>query len=504
VQTKIVINSTNAETRIALLEDSKLKEIYIERNQKPSLVGNIYLAKVSRVIPGIQSSFIDIGQDNTAFLFGGDVLNTELIAARQKEIDSSKEQDYDQKRKHLPNQNIEKLLTPGQSIPVQITKDPLGSKGARATMDLSVAGRFLVLTPFFHHIGISRRITDDLLREKLKETVSAVAPLDAGFIIRTAAAEATPEQLKNDVQYLINKWQHIQQKIKNLSEPQLIYSDHSIHTRIIRDIFHEGTKIETDNHIVYDELKEFFSAINMDSDNILTLHKEDQLIFDKHDIEPQISNALKAKVWLPSGGYLIIDHTEALCAFDVNTGKFTGNNSARDTILRTNLEAAEEVVSQLRLRNIGGIVVIDFIDMDYPDDQDQIVDKLSGELAHDKARTNVLSISELGLLQMTRKRTSDPLLTMMSQNCPHCLGKGVVQSYPTLATELFREIKRYCYKHSPKDLNIEIRDDLLAWLNENFEQHLEKLKNDFKVEIIFQLSKVKYKDLGKDVYQIIQ
>ncbi len=473
---KLIVNSLPSETRIALLEENRVREIYIERHNSKGLIGNIYKAKVSRVLPGIQAAFVNIGTDRSAFLYRDDVV--EPSATNRKDP------------RENPNKTpIQHILKDGQEILVQVVKEPLGSKGARVTMVMTIPGRYVVLMPEFDTLGVSRRIESEQVRDSLHKISSELKPDQMGLIVRTAAEKASKDQLKSDISYLQSVWSKIQDSRPLKSAPSLLYQEPEIILKTIRDL--DSPDI---SDIIFDD-KDVFSHVEHLIDNFtenakpkLGLYKEKSPIFDYFEIEVDISRSLSRKVWLPSGGYLVIDQTEALTSFDVNSGKNVGEGSARETILNTNLESAIEIANQLRLRNLGGIIIIDFIDMADFEDQKRVNAAFSEALKNDKSRTTVYQINELGLVQMTRKRTRDSLGRILTEECVQCSGQGRVASKETLLYDISRDIIRNIVHSNFKSIELCVREDLYeAFLNEE-KQMIDYLEDRYQITI--QLQKV--------------
>ncbi|HAA59265.1 MAG TPA: Rne/Rng family ribonuclease [Myxococcales bacterium] len=424
----LVINSTLPEVRVALLENGHLAELYVEREREQGIVGNIYRGRVVRVLPGMQAAFVDIGQEKAAFLYVNEAKPTEM----QESAEGGEERD---------DWRIEQLLYEGQSITVQVSKEPIGTKGARLTTHITLPGRYLVYLPGFSHIGVSRRITSAEERDRLKSIMEGLRGPDGGFIIRTVAEGATEEQLKQDREFLARLWQEIQRRETDAKAPELLYFDLSVTLRSIRDLCNDETeRVEIDKFEDYGRIQRFLKAYMPDVSFSVKYYGGDEPIFDIFGISHEISRALGRQVWLKSGGYLVIDQAEALTAIDVNTGRFVGRKSLQDTIFQTNLEAVQEVVHQLRLRNIGGLIIIDFIDMESPEHRERVCAALVNALRSDRAKTNVLKISELGLVEMTRKRVRESLGRTLTEPCFYCEGRGVLKSKTTICYEILREI----------------------------------------------------------------
>lgn len=460
VDKKLIVNANVSETRIALLEGERVAELYIERHSSKGLVGSIYKAKVTRVLPGMQSAFVNIGLDRSAFLYGGDVLDADLIREYKRDFDLD-----ESRESHANRKPIEDLIKVGQEILVQVAKEPLGSKGPRVTMLISVPGRYLVLMPDINSIGISRRITDEQERERLRSLMERIKPPTMGIIVRTAGENVDESLLLKDLEYLQKTWANIADRRKLVHSPALLYNEPNIILKTTRDLYSdEVSQIVVDDEQAYQQLRHFLTDTIPGASARLKFYEGDAPVFDAFGVEMDIAVALARKVWLPSGGYIVVDQTEALTSFDVNTGKFVGSSNARDTILKTNMEAVDEIVHQLRVRNIGGIIVLDFIDMEHMEDRERVNLRFAERLKSDKARTNVLSINELGLVQLTRKRTSESLERVMMEPCVYCDGRGRVASVKTEAYNLIRDIVRHVLRTNQKDLRVRAREDIINWL----------------------------------------
>jgi ribonuclease G len=443
---EILINVTPVETRVALVENGMLQEVYIERSSNRGIVGNIYKGRVVRVLPGMEAAFVDIGLERAAFIHVSDIVSN-----------SSPENQVAQQA------DIALLLREGQTLVVQVIKDPIGTKGARLTTQLSIASRYLVYMPGLSHIGISQRIEDELERERLKqliigcqtqlaETLSTAKDADdtaslenvtAGFIARTAAEGAGEEEFQADVRFLARLWKKLQQRIKDNSAPSVIYQDLPLFTRAIRDLVKPQTeKIRIDSNESYLIVKEFAENFLIDVSDRLEYYPGERPVFDLYNVDDEIQKALGRKVQLKSGGYLIIDQTEAMTTIDVNTGGFVGHRNLEETIFKTNLEAARTIGRQLRLRNLGGIIILDFIDMEDEEHKRQVLRMLEKMLERDHARTTVSCVSELGLVEMTRKRTTESLGQTLCEPCNVCDGTGLLKTPETVCYEIMREILR--------------------------------------------------------------
>lgn len=453
VAKQLVINSTSYETRVALIEGGQVSEYYIERSRDRGIVGGIYKGKVIRVLPGMQSCFVDIGLERAAFLYGGDIKpegSYELPEGFDEEgkpihhhVDDDENSEGNPNKNFQKNYKISDLVKEGQEVLVQVAKDAISTKGARVTTYLSLPGRYVVLMPSINHIGVSRRIQSEDERTRLRTIVQKIKPDGAGIIVRTASENVPDEKIIADIDFLVKLWESLRTKSLKSKSPCLVHEDLDLVFRATRDLISRDLdRIVIDDKKRYEDLVRFLNRFSVKLGAQVQLYQGDTQIFDAFGIEQEVSRALGSKVWLKSGGYLIIEQTEALTAIDVNTGRFVGNKSLGDTIVKTNLEAVKEIVQQLRLRNIGGIIILDFIDMDRNDDRDKVFQALVEELKKDKAKTTVLRISEMGLVQMTRKRTEESLMQKMTVDCPYCDGNGHVKSPSTVSYEVIRELLR--------------------------------------------------------------
>ncbi|SMF67088.1 Rne/Rng family ribonuclease [Pseudobacteriovorax antillogorgiicola] len=495
---KLVINVNVSETRIALMEQDRAAELYVERQSSLGMVGNIYKAKVSRVLPGMQSAFVNIGSDRSAFLYGGDVVDEEYL--NNLKLNNGKDVDPRSNSNKTP---IEKILKEGDEIMVQVAKEPLGTKGPRVTMLITIPGRYLVLMPDFDNVGISRRIEDSELRDRLERDVEAIRPENMGLIVRTAAAEAQPENLKKDLDYLLRVWNNVKDLMGRRGAPALLYQEPDIILKTTRDLYSEDvSEIVVDDSQAHSQLSHFLQGVIPGADDKLKLHESETPIFDHYSLEIDIAKALSRKVWLPSGGYLVIDQTEALTSFDVNTGKYVGSHNARETILKTNLESVDEIVHQLRVRNLGGIIIIDFIDMELYEDQQQVNERLEEALKVDKSRTNVLAINELGLVQMTRKRTRESLERALTVECHYCGGSGRCLSTESAVLDLARDIERFALRTKSKKIFVTTRQDIIDRFMNEEEQLFQLLVERFDIEIALQPGRAEIESLQEALYDI--
>ena len=431
---EILINVTPVETRVALVENGMLQEAYIERTSRKGIVGNIYKGKVVRVLPGMEAAFVDIGLERAAFIHASDVVPSQSNGDEPADTP-----------KTVPD--IRSLLREGQSLVVQVTKDPIGTKGARLTTQLSIPSRYLVFMPGVSHVGISQRIEDDTERTRLKTLVEEAAAEDqdvqGGYIIRTAAEAASPEDLIGDMAYLHRLSQSIHERIARVQAPAVVYQDLPLFIRTIRDLIRPQTeKVRIDSRESHQRVMEFVEEFVTEFADKVEYYPGERPIFDLYSVEDEIQKALSRKVQLKSGGYVIIDQTEAMTTIDINTGAFVGHRNLEETIFKTNLEAARAISRQLRLRNLGGIIIIDFIDMEDPEHQRQVHRMLEKMLERDHAKTKITGVSELGLVEMTRKRTTESLGQVLCEPCPICDGRGFLKTTETVCYEVFREILR--------------------------------------------------------------
>ena len=423
---EILINITPMESRVAVVENGVLQEVHVERTQKRGIVGNIYKGKVVRVLPGMQAAFVDIGLERAAFIHAAEISSREGSAVEP----------------------ISALVHEGQSLVVQVTKDPIGSKGARLTTQLSIPSRYLVYMPRTAHVGISLKIEDEAERERLKQVVADCIAAEGieetgGFILRTAADGARSEDILADIRYLRRLWLQISSQMESAATPSVIYEDLSLALRTLRDLVNAKIeKIRIDSRETFQKVCQFVDELMPEVADRLEHYPGERPIFDLYGVEDEIQKALERKVLLKSGGYLIIDPTEAMTTIDVNTGGFVGHRTLEETIFKTNLEAATAIARQMRLRNLGGIIIIDFIDMEDEEHQRQVLRTLEKQLERDHAKTNIIGITELGLVQMTRKRTRESLTQVLCESCPSCQGRGLQKTAETICYEIFREILR--------------------------------------------------------------
>ncbi|HYB71512.1 MAG TPA: Rne/Rng family ribonuclease [Candidatus Bathyarchaeia archaeon] len=443
---RIVVNAGVTETRLAVQDGNLLTELYIERADRRSIVGNIYKGVVTNVLPGMQAAFVDIGLSKDAFLYAGDYTANLGESDRPGDVEDETADvdvgDGEAEPRREAVAPIEEMLRKGQEVLVQVAKESLGTKGARVTSFVSIPGRYIVYMPQAHHVGVSRRIHDDAERDRLRAIVKDLPPPPGGFIVRTVAEGKGQEELAADVHFLTRLWGQVQARFESAKAPALLHEEMDVTFRVVRDLFSpEIDEFLVDSDAAYQKCLQFATSLVPQLASRVRKWDKDTPIFEATGIEREIDKALRRRVWLKSGGYIVIDHTEALVAIDVNSGKYVGKRDFEETVLKINMEAVTEVVRQIRLRDLGGIIIIDFIDMERPEHRDQVFKALKRVLADDKARTNVLEISELGLVEMTRKRVRQSLQSLFCAPCPTCKGSGVVKSDFTLTAEIFRKIQ---------------------------------------------------------------
>ena len=484
---EILISGTARETRVAILEDDRLVELLVDRPDARRMVGDIYLGTVEAVLPGIQAAFVNIGAEKSAFLHASD-----LIEAEDEDEPSAHDDDNGNggasgagnggtrsARRRLPN--VADELKRGEAKIVQVIKEPIGTKGPRVTAQISLAGRFLVYMPFASKVGVSRKIENREQRAKLREMVSKLVPQEAGaggWIIRTVAEDLTEQSCKREIEHLYGLWKKIKRKSGSVRAPTLLQRETSLTRGIIRDLFSDKVdSLLVDSKVLHAEVVQYLKQIDPDLLDRVKLYQAETPLFDEYDIEAEIRSLFKPRVELPTGGYLIIQPTEALTSIDVNTGRYTGKKDPESTILKTNVEAAREVARQLRLRDIGGIIVVDFIDMESRGNRDKVLQELRTHLGRDRARTKAFAVSELGLIEMTRQRVRPSLWQSMTAECPTCHGTGRVFRPEVVVRRMERSLKRAGAEHKERQLAVRLHPDVALYLVEqepNFLRQLEK------------------------------
>lgn len=439
---EIFISVAQHEKRVAILDHKRIEEFYVERADYVNLVGNIYKGKVESVLPGMGAAFVNIGIEKNGFLYVADVVAAPADYEKMTSGSDSEQTERPAERRRLPS--ITELLKKGDDVVVQVVKEPIGTKGARLTTHISIPGRFLVMMPFDNTIGISKRIESREERDRIRKIIAGLKlPKEIGFIVRTAARGANEKDFARESRYLLGLWNHIKARVSRARPPQLIHQEYDIVLRVVRDIFtHDYTRLEIDSRNEFKRISHFLRILAPQLRERVRLHTDAVPLFEKHEIEKQIEKLYDKVVQLKSGGYLIFDQTESLVAIDVNSGKFVGRRNLEDTAFKTNMEAAEEVTRQLKLRDIGGIIIIDFIDMESHEHRKNVFRTLERNLEDDKAKTNILNISSIGLVEMTRQRVRKSIEGKSYQKCPYCHGRGIVKSVATVSFDLMRKLER--------------------------------------------------------------
>ena len=457
---EIVINTTHEETRVAILENGKMVDLFIERRESEKIVGNIYKGKVRNVLPGLSSAFVDAGLEKNVYLYVDDVV------AEGKE------------------QKIEKMIAGGQDILVQVDKEPISTKGAKATMDISLPGRFLVYMPFSEHGGISKNIHEREERSRLKSIINTVkTDLPGGFIVRTEAEDATEKELKRELKYLTRMWESIQRRAERAKAPALVHRDLGIVFQTVRDYFNEDVELFlVDSPEEYKDVLEFVNVVSPELADRVKLYSGKTPIFKAYHAEAEIKGLRANRVNLPSGGYLIIQEAESLCAIDVNTGRFTGKKSQEETVTLTNIEAANEIPRQLRLRNIGGIIVIDFIDMKHARNRQRVLEAISQAVKGDKAKIKIWPITKLGLIEMTRERRRESFLALMGEPCPQCHGSGQVLARETLFITVKQELEQMRLSCHPGKVKIRVAPPVAQYFKERIVRLRKAVGGDIEVQ----------------------
>ena len=483
---EIAISVAREETRVAVMDGGVVTDLFGDRAKQKDFVGNVYKGKVAKVLPGMQAAFVDIGLDKAAFLHVSDLsLDSEpgdtLVDADE---DDDKDADMLRPRRQI-SKPIEQLLSEGQELMVQISKGPIGTKGPRVTTYVSFPGRYLVFMPNVEHIGVSRRIARDEERARLKDIMKRVRHPGCGYIVRTVSEGVKEDELRSDVEFLHVLWQDILTKRAQLAAPALLHADLSLSFRVVRDLF--GKKVERlwiDSREEYEAVRDFVQRFSPEQTSRIHYYDKEESLFDHLGVEQELARALSRKVWLKSGGYLVIDHTEAMTVIDVNTGRFVGKRDQEETILRNNLEAAKEVAYQIRLRGIGGIIIVDFIDMEREKNRERVYHALVDAMASDKARSRISRISDLGLIEISRERVREDLLRSLSEPCHYCEGRGYTKSPTTVAYEIFREIRRIGKGAEQQRIVIGAHPIVAGLLQDEERQGLETLEHDCLAKMI--------------------
>lgn len=491
---ELIINGDFFETRVALVENGQVAEFYIERSSDLGIGGNIYKGRVVRVLPGMQAAFVDINLEKAAFLYVSDIHHPmgeieQLLlnscegsgeSEPSEEPAEPSEQEFNDVcylQKHLVDIPIEDRLQEGQEILVQVAKEPIGNKGARITTHITLPGRHLVFMPTMDHVGVSRRIENEKERKRLREIMCAIKPPRCGFIVRTAADGVEPEKLEAEMNFLMKLWENIQRRAEQAPVPSLIYQELNVTLRAVRDLFtKEIDRLIIDSESEYRNILTFTETFMPSLKSAVELYQGEEPIFDAYGIEMEVQRALSRKIWLKSGGYIVIERTEALTAIDVNTGRYVGKRNLEETILKTNLEAVKEIAYQLRLRNIGGIIIIDFIDMEKESSREKVCNALKEAMRKDKSKTNILNMSDLGLIEMTRKRTKESIGQVLCEPCFYCDGEGYLKSKQTVCYEILRELERDRKDLFGQNINVTMHPEVAACFYDEERVHLEKVE----------------------------
>jgi ribonuclease G len=532
VTQKMLIESDPHQTRIAVLEDDRLTEIFVERRRHRGLVGNVYKGRVTRVLPGMQAAFVDVGLERDAFLYvsdvaadveamednelgdaggdepaGGGAASSATDAARDAvaataaatatgtatatappaTVTNSSLGASQSSQSSQAAPSIADLLKPGQEIIVQVVKDPLPNKGARISTHVTLPGRYLVLLPTVRHFGVSRRIDDAVERDRLIGLLNLLPLAGGGLIVRTVGGGRGPEEFESDLAYLAKLWDKIRQRAGKVSAPTLLHQDLDLALRVVRDLLRqEFSVLWVDGEETYERIVEFLDQVQPALVAKVKLFRQGATLFEQFGIEDQIEAALKSKVWLKSGGYIVINPTEALVAIDVNTGRFVGQRNLEDTVLQTNLEAVQEIVRQIRLRDLGGIIVIDLIDMVEQAHREQVFTSLEAEIKKDRAKTKLLNISEFGLVEITRKRSRANLERLLTQPCPYCAGRGRIKSLATICLNLRQELLRLRGRMGHGELLLRVHPEIARALQQEERAILDELERSLEVKVLLQ------------------
>ena len=484
MNSKMLVESDPHQSGIAILEEDRLTEIHLERHGDRGIVGNVYKGRVTRVLPGMQAAFVDIGLDRDAFLYVSDV------GEEQEPTPSADQPDLDATHGVVPEHSqpsIDELLDQGQEILVQVVKAPLPNKGARITAQITLPGRYLVLLPTVSHQGVSRRIEDEEERERLLALIEEMAPEGGGLIVRTVGEGKGSAEFEADLAFLQGMWRRIRERAARVGPRTLVHRDLDLALRVVRDRFDaDFSVLWVDGEETYTQIVEFLADVHPDLVSRVKLSREEGSLFESFSLPEQIDAALRSKVWLKSGGYIVINQTEALVAIDVNTGRFVGETNLEDTVLRTNLEAVKEVVRQIRLRDLGGIIVVDLIDMVDEEHREQVFEALEAELRRDRAKNKVLNISEFGLVEITRKRSRASLERLLTQPCPYCRGRGRIRSVSTICMQLRREVLRQARDGHFDEVLIRVHPEVAKALQTEERAVLDELEKTLSASLLLQ------------------
>ncbi len=506
--TDLIINATPFEVRIALVEYGNLVEFYLERPTEKSLVGNVYRGRVRRVLPGMQAAFVDIGLDRTGFLYIDDIyIDAEKFEDRLQVLENSDDENAccgngisDSMGRAIPGVNIEELLSEGQNILVQICKEPIGTKGARLTNHITLPSRNLVFMTKTDHVGVSKKIEGEDVRQQLRDEIEILRPAGMGFIVRTVGEGASSEELEADMEYLLYLWSEVEGRSAKAPIPSLVYEDLDITLRTVRDMFTpEVDRLVVDDKKTYKRVLAFVDNFAPHLKDKVHFCEEENSVFDVYGIQMDVNRVLDKKIWLRCGGYIIIEITEALTVIDVNTGRYVGKDDLEETIFKTNMEAVKEIAYQLRLRNIGGIIIMDFIDMENEAHREEVFRALVEACKKDKSKINILKVSEFGLVQMTRKRNREDLYQTICEPCFYCHGEGVLKSNRTICHEIFRKVLRSGPKMPGKTVSLKVNPQVASLMLKDESKTIDELEQDISKRLVIMPSK----DMHVEKYEII-
>ncbi|HPA46775.1 MAG TPA: Rne/Rng family ribonuclease [bacterium] len=481
---RIFVSCDDYETRVAIFENSKLAEYFFERKTQERNQGNIYKGRVTTIVPGIEAAFVDIGLARNAFLYVND-----LCLAREDFGDLSEDpeimaEEEESEEPDLPPATISDLLKEGQEILVQLYKEPIGAKGCRVTTNVSLAGRYTVLLPNSAHVGVSRKIEAEEERERLRHFAEQIGPAGMGLIVRTAARGLSETELRTDIESLVNRWKEIHQRNEHCHAPMLIYRSPGLLARLVRDYLDDDfIEMVVEGEEVFDEILRYVQEFAPEFLPHITLYDDEDPLFISAAIEAEISALRSRRIWLPCGGHIVIDETEALTTIDVNTGRYVGKRNLEETVYRTNMEAAAEIARQIRLRDIGGIIIIDFIDMRIPGNREQVTQRLTECLRRDHSRTNIFELTELGLLQMTRKRVRKSLNKTISQPCPYCKREGSILSTESMTIKTLRTVEEVCRAGCDGPVKLRVHPRVAEQIEERFQEQIGRLEERYGVHI---------------------
>lgn len=497
IQREILVDTSLGEVRVAVVENGKLVELHLEHEEAGHYAGDVYKGRVEDVLPGLGSAFVDIGHEKRGLLHASDIVATGI-----EDIDDIflSQSGGTEGVARAPRGHIEDILQPGQNIIVQVTKESIGDKGPKLTTAVAIPGRYLVLAPYADRVNISSRIEDEGERERLRLLVEDARPAGHGFIVRTAAEGVEPEFILRDMEDLLETWRRVTAKSERKRAPVLLYKDKDLLERVLRDQFTGDV-----NTFIADSLATYERVVSLAEKyaprlaSRVRLYEDDHPIFDAFGVEAEIDRMFRRKIWLRSGGYIVIDEAEALVAIDVNTGRFLGHEDQEETVLKTNLEAAAEIARQVRLRNIGGIIIIDFIDMTVPKNKEKVLEKLKEHMACDRARSKILELSELGMVEMTRRRQRGSLVSALSQTCPYCRGRGAVLDFGVLGAKIERELARRLHGESLHEITVVVHPRVKNFLDTTFADRLNRLE----LESGAQVNVASREDMALDDAEII-